>query len=74
MLALLKLFHPSAFAHGFEMYELLARRWRLYGYLCPLIELTFGLGNGSVPDVPLSTGTLTKDVGMVALAAVMGWM
>lgn len=108
--ALLKLFHPSAFADGFEMYDLLAKRWRGYGYIYPLIELGLGLAYlsffmpvvtysvtvvvmvfgsigvfsalkrgldincpcmGSVLDVPLSTVTLTEDIGMAAMAAAM---
>ncbi len=108
--ALLKLFHPSAFADGFAMYDLLAKRWRGYGYVYPIIELTLGLGflsglyplwvtgatvvvmtfgalgvvsalrqgldincpcMGSVLDVPLSTVTLTEDLGMGAMALVM---
>jgi len=41
--AMLKLFHPDAFADGFEMYDLIAGRFRLYGYVYPLIELGLGL-------------------------------
>jgi hypothetical protein len=40
----LKLFNPSGFADGFQMYDLLAKRARLYAYLYPLIELGLGLG------------------------------
>ncbi|MBB3062240.1 MauE/DoxX family redox-associated membrane protein [Microbulbifer rhizosphaerae] len=108
--ALLKLFHPTAFADGFEMYDLLAKRSRLYGYLYPVIELILGLGflsmlfpqvvyaatililgfgaigvisalrrgldincpcMGSILDVPLSTVTLTEDLGMVVMAIIM---
>ena len=42
--AMLKLFHPNAFADGFEMYDLLAKRYRSYGYIYPYIELMLGLG------------------------------
>ncbi len=42
--ALLKLFHPRDFADGFQMYDLLAKKSRLYAYLYPLIELGLGLG------------------------------
>jgi len=108
--AMLKLFHPQDFADGFQMYDLLAKKSRLYAYLYPLIELVLGLGYlsailpvlvyiltilvlgfgavgvikalfegldikcpcmGTVLDVPLSTVTLTEDVGMVVMAAVM---
>lgn len=41
--ALLKLFHPSAFADGFEMYDLIAKRYSFYAYLYPFIELGLGL-------------------------------
>ncbi len=108
--ALLKLFHPSAFADGFEMYDILAKRSRFYGYVYPFIELGLGLAYfsflypvvtygvtivvmtigtigvisalrqgldincpcmGSVLDVPLSTVTLTEDIGMGLMAAAM---
>jgi hypothetical protein len=108
--ALLKLFHPDAFADGFHMYDLLAKRLRSYGYVYPLIELGLGLGYlafwnppvvyaatiivmavgavgvilalrrgldincpcmGSVLDVPLSTVTLTEDLSMGLMAALM---
>jgi hypothetical protein len=108
--ALLKLFNPSGFADGFEMYDLLARRVRAYGYVYPYLELALGLAYlafflpaltyvativlflfgaigvvralragldiecpcmGSVLSVPLSTVTLTEDLGMVLMAALM---
>lgn len=108
--ALLKLFHPSAFADGFEMYDIIAKRTRFYGYVYPFIELGLGLAYlsflypivtygvtivvmtigtigvlsalrqgldincpcmGSVLDVPLSTVTLTEDIGMGLMAATM---
>lgn len=108
--AMLKLFHPQDFADGFQMYDLLAQKSRLYAYLYPLIELALGLAYlanvipvvvyiltililgigaigvikalfkgldircacmGTVLDVPLSTVTLTEDLGMVAMAATL---
>ena len=108
--AMLKLFHPAAFADGFQMYDLLGKRSRAYAYIYPYIELLLGLGflsfflptviytativvlgfgaigvisalkkgldincpcMGSVLDVPLSTVTLTEDIGMAAMAAAM---
>jgi hypothetical protein len=108
--AMLKLFHPGAFADGFEMYDLLAQRWRPYGYIYPYLELLLGLAYlgfflptltyiltiillgfsavgvlsalrrgldincpcmGSVLDVPLSTVTLTEDLGMIFMALVL---
>jgi len=41
--ALLKLFHPSDFAEGFQMYDLMAKKFRPYAYLYPFIELGLGL-------------------------------
>ncbi|MBU6954071.1 MauE/DoxX family redox-associated membrane protein [Hahella sp. HN01] len=108
--AMLKLFHPGSFANGFEMYDLLARRFRGYAYIYPFIELGLGLAYlsfaapyltyaltiivlsfgaagvlsalrkgldincpcmGTVLDVPLSTVTLTEDLGMAAMALML---
>jgi len=41
--ALLKLFDLSGFADGFQMYDLLAKRFRLYALLYPFLELALGL-------------------------------
>lgn len=108
--AMLKLFHPQDFADGFQMYDLIAKKSRLYAYLYPLIELALGLAYlafvipiviyiitilllgigaigvilalikgldvrcacmGTALDVPLSTVTLTEDLGMVAMALIL---
>jgi len=108
--AMLKLFHPRNFADGFQMYDLIAKKSRLYAYFYPLIELGLGLAYlayvipiavyiitivilgigafgvikaliqgldlrcacmGTVLDVPLSTVTLTEDLGMVLMAAIL---
>lgn len=108
--ALLKLFDPKGFADGFEMYDLLAKRYRAYGYIYPWLELGLGLAYlstflpaltyaltfalmsfsavgvvsalrrgldincpcmGSVLSVPLSTVTLTEDLGMGLMALAM---
>ena len=37
--AMLKLFHPSGFADGFQMYDLVAKKFRPYAYVYPYIEL-----------------------------------
>lgn len=105
--ALLKLFHPSGFAEGFQKYDLLAKAFPPHAYLYPLIELALGLAYlggfyplltssltialmalgsigviralrkgldlrcacmGTVLDVPLSTVTLTEDIGMGLMA------
>jgi hypothetical protein len=41
--ALLKLFDLPGFADGFQMYDLLAKRVRLYALLYPFLELALGL-------------------------------
>jgi hypothetical protein len=41
--AMLKLFHLSDFADGFQMYDLVAKKSRAYAYLYPFIELGLGL-------------------------------
>lgn len=108
--ALLKIFSPVAFADGFEMYDILAKRFRPYAYIYPYIELGLGLAYlsffvppltyavtiivmmfgaagvvsalargldincpcmGSILKVPLSTVTLTEDLGMAVMAGVM---
>lgn len=42
--AMLKLFNPSAFADGFQKYDLIGKKSRAFCYLYPLIELGLGLG------------------------------
>jgi len=107
---MLKIFTPSAFADGFQMYDILAKRFRPYAYAYPYIEMGLGLAYlsflfppltytltiivmmfgaagvvlalikgldincpcmGSVLKVPLSTVTLTEDIGMAVMAALM---
>lgn len=41
--SVVKLFHPIKFVQGFSMYDILAKRIRLYAYIYPLIELILGL-------------------------------
>jgi hypothetical protein len=41
--AAFKLMDLKGFAEGYATYDLLAQRWRGYGYLYPFIELAFGL-------------------------------
>ena len=41
--ALLKLFHPAAFAEGFKMYDLVAKKFSPYAHIDPIIELALGL-------------------------------
>jgi hypothetical protein len=42
--ALLKLLDVSHFAEGFSRFDLIAGRWRGYGFLFPFLELGLGLG------------------------------
>ncbi len=108
--ALLKLFNPKGFANGFQMYDLVAKKFSVYAYVYPFIELSLGLSYlsfiypvviyvitilvmvtgaigviralrqgldvrcacmGTVLDVPLSTVTLSEDIGMGVMAC---WM
>lgn len=108
--SLLKLFDIPGFADGFQMYDIIARRARIYALLYPLIELMLGLAYlsflypvvtylitivimltgsfgvlkalkkgvniycpcmGNILKVPLSTVTLTEDIGMGAMAFIM---
>lgn len=38
-----KLIDLSGFAEGYAQYDLLAKRWKGYGYIYPFIELSLGL-------------------------------
>jgi hypothetical protein len=108
--AMLKIFNISGFADGFRMYDLLAKKFRIYAYLYPFIELSLGLAYlsflcplitysltliimifsaigvikalrsglnircacmGTVLDVPLSSVTLSEDIAMSIMAALM---
>lgn len=108
--ALLKLFNPIQFADGFQMYDIIAKKSRIYALAYPLIELVLGLSYlafflptatailtililgagalgvilalmkslnvkcacmGTILDVPLSTVTLTEDLGMVAMSILL---
>ena len=42
--AMFKLLDVGGFAKGFAMYDLLASRTRVWGYVYPFVELTLGLG------------------------------
>jgi hypothetical protein len=43
MFSMFKFFNLSGFADGFQMYDLLAKRFRPYAYLYPFLELGLGL-------------------------------
>lgn len=42
--AMLKLFNLRGFVEGFQKYDLLASKLRLYGWVYPFLELLLGLG------------------------------
>jgi hypothetical protein len=42
LLAMFKLFDLSGFADGFRMYDIIAKRLRVYAYIYPFIELILG--------------------------------
>jgi hypothetical protein len=69
--AMLKLFHPSGFADGFQMYDLVAKKSRTYAYLYPLIELALGLAYLSF-SIPILTYILTIVVMGVGTIGVIG--
>lgn len=108
--SMLKLFDIQGFANGFQMYDLVAKHFRFYALIYPLIELSLGLAYlgfifpiltylvtiifmfigsigviqslqkgldvhcscmGTILKVPLSTVTLTEDLGMGAMALFM---
>jgi hypothetical protein len=56
--SMFKIFDLNGYADGFEMYDLLASRWRPYGYIYPFIELALGLAYLAF-FVPVLTYVLT---------------
>lgn len=44
LLALFKFFDLQGFADGFQTYDLIAKKFKVYGYIYPFIELFLGLG------------------------------
>lgn len=67
--AMLKLFNPSGFAEGFQMYDLVAKKSKLYAYLYPFIELALGLAylSFSTPIVTYIVTILLMGVGAVGV-------
>lgn len=63
--AMVKLFDLRGFVDGFRSYDLLASRFRAYGYLYPLIE--FGLGLAYLAQwQPLVISAITVGVTVVS--------
>ncbi len=52
--AMFKIFDLNAFADGFQMYDLLAHRVRLYAYVYPFVELVLGLAYLSFASPPIT--------------------
>jgi hypothetical protein len=69
--AMLKLFHPSGFAEGFQKYDLVAKKSRVYAYVYPFIELGLGLAYLSF-TAPILTYILTIIVMGVGAVGVVG--
>ncbi len=57
--AMFKLMDLPGFAEGYSTYDLLASKWKGYGYIYPFIELFFGL---SMLVGAMSTGLLWAEV------------
>jgi len=68
--AMLKIFQPVGFADGFQMYDLIAKRFRLYGYVYPFIELILGLAYLSF-ILPIFTYVLTILITLIGSVGVI---
>ena len=55
LFSLFKFFDLSGFADGFQMYDLLAKRFRAYAYVFPFVELGLGLAYLAWLWCPLSS-------------------
>ena len=54
-----KLLNVAGFAEGYSQYDLLAKRWKGYGFIYPFIELCLGLAYLQIPtNSALNTFTL----------------
>lgn len=71
--AMLKLFHPDAFASGFAKYDIIGKRFRPYLYIYPYIELALGLGYLSffMPAVVYSATIIVMIVGIIGVAGAL---
>ncbi len=67
--SMLKIFNLSSFADGFQMYDILAKRSRLYAYIYPFIELVLGLGFLSfiAPIVIYSFTIIIMTIGIIGV-------
>lgn len=69
MLATLKLMDIQSFADSFAKYDLITKRWSLYGKIYPFAELLIGLGFLS-HVLPLLTGIAATLVGVLGAISV----
>jgi hypothetical protein len=60
-----KLMDLKGFAHGYQTYDLLAKRVPVYGYVYPFIELCFGL---AMILMPFSVGLLVAEFVVMAFS------
>lgn len=70
LLAMFKLFNLPGFADGFQMYDIVAKRVRIYAYCYPFIELTLGV-LFLTGLVPLETNVVTLLVMAVSALGVI---
>lgn len=69
--AMLKLFDLSGFADGFQMYDLLAKRFRPYALAYPFIELGLALAFLARWQLPVAYGTTIVVLGFGALGVIV---
>jgi hypothetical protein len=70
MLASLKLMDLEAFSNSFNKYDLVTRKFKLYGRIYPFLELAIGLGFLS-GVAPLLTGVASTTVGISGIISVV---
>jgi hypothetical protein len=68
--SMFKFFDLSGFADGFQMYDLLAKRWRSYALVYPFIELSLGLGYLAQRRLALVYGATIVVMGFGALGVI----
>jgi glutaredoxin len=69
LLATLKLMDLNAFVIGFRKYDLLSKRFVLYGYIYPFLELGIAMGILSM-KIPIITGAVSVALGILGSIAV----
>jgi hypothetical protein len=71
--SMLKFFNLEGFADGFQMYDLLAKRSRIYAYFYPFIELGLGLAflTSWRPDVVFGATIVVMVFGALGVASAL---